>query len=67
MAIRKELIDERIVNALISGEDSPEILSRKVRGKLRKKEKLVKESLKGYLNQFHRASCWSHSTSTTSS
>ena len=36
----------RIVEALIAGEDSPEILSWKVRGKLRKKEKLVKESLK---------------------
>lgn len=44
----------RIIDALISGEDSPEILSWKVRGKLRKKEKLVKESLKGYFNQFHR-------------
>jgi hypothetical protein len=34
----------RIVEALIAGEDSPAILSWKVRGKLRKKEKLVKES-----------------------
>jgi transposase len=36
-----------IVEALIFGEDSPERLSWKVRGSLRKKEKLVKESLKG--------------------
>jgi transposase len=41
----------RIVEALIAGEDSPEILSWKVRGKLRKKEKLVKESLKGYFTR----------------
>jgi transposase len=44
----------RIIEAMIAGEDSPEILSWKVRGKLRDKEKLVKESLKGYFNQFHR-------------
>jgi transposase len=43
-----------IIEALIRGEDSPEILSWKVRGSLRKKEKLVKESLKGYFNDFHR-------------
>ena len=45
----------RIVEALIAGEDSAEILSWKVRGSLRKKEKLVKESLKGCFNEFHRA------------
>ena len=39
---------------MISGEDSPELLSWKVRGKLRKKEKQVKESLKGCFNEFHR-------------
>jgi transposase len=50
----------RIVEALIAGEDSPEILSWKVRGKLRKKEKLVKESLKGYFNEFHRTMLESH-------
>lgn len=44
-----------IIEALIRGEDSPEILSWKVRGRLRKKEKLVKESLKGYFNEFHRS------------
>jgi transposase len=44
----------RIVEALIRGEDSPEILSWKLRGHLRKKEKLVKESLKGCFNEFHR-------------
>jgi transposase len=44
----------RIVEALIQGQDSPEILSWKVRGRLRKKEKLVQESLKGYFNEFHR-------------
>lgn len=45
---------QRIITALIAGQDSPEILSWKVRGKLRKKEKLVKESLKGYFTAFHR-------------
>ncbi len=44
-----------IIEAMIRGEDSPEILSWKVRGSLRKKEKLVKESLKGYFQPFHRA------------
>jgi transposase len=44
----------RIIEGLIGGEDSPEILSWKVRGRLREKEKLVKESLKGYFNEFHR-------------
>ena len=50
----------RIVEALIAGEDSPDILSWKVRGRLRKKEKLVKESLKGYFNGFHRMMLESH-------
>ena len=43
-----------IVEALIAGEESVERLSWKVRGSLRKKEKEVKESLKGYFNEFHR-------------
>lgn len=49
-----------IVEALIAGEDSPEKLSWKVRGSLRKKEKLVKESLKGYFTEFHRSMLESH-------
>lgn len=44
----------RIIEAMIAGEESAEILSWKVRGKLRKKEKVVKESLKGYFQEFHR-------------
>lgn len=44
----------RIIEGLIGGQDSAERLSWKVRGKLRKKEKLVNESLKGYFNDFHR-------------
>jgi hypothetical protein len=44
----------RIIEAMIAGEDSAELLSWKVRGKLRKQEKLVKESLKGCFNAFHR-------------
>jgi transposase len=44
----------RIMEAMIAGEDSPELLSWKLRGKLRKKEKLVRESLKGCFNDFHR-------------
>ena len=46
---------KRIIEALIRGEDSPAILSWKVRGRLRAKEKLVKESLKGYFTEFHRS------------
>jgi transposase len=49
-----------IVEALIAGEDSPEKLSWKARGSVRKKEKLVKESLKGYFNEFHRSMLESH-------
>lgn len=44
----------RILEAMIAGQDSPEMLSWKVRGKLRKKEKQVKESLKGCFDEFHR-------------
>ena len=43
-----------IIEALIGGETSPEKLSRKVRGSLRKKEQQVKESLKGCFAEFHR-------------
>ena len=50
----------RIVEALIAGQDSPEILSWKVKGRLRKKAKLVKESLKGYFRDFHRTMLESH-------
>jgi hypothetical protein len=50
----------RIIRAMIAGEDSPELLSWKVRGKLRKKEKLVRESLKGYFNEFHRMMLKAH-------
>lgn len=43
-----------IIEAMIAGEDSPELLAWKVKGKLRKREKEVKESLKGCFNEFHR-------------
>lgn len=49
-----------IIQAMIAGEDSPELLSWKVRGKLRKKEKLVRESLKGYFKEFHRMMLKAH-------
>jgi transposase len=45
---------QRIITAMIAGEDSPELLSWKLRGKLRKKEKLVRESLQGCFSDFHR-------------
>lgn len=45
---------QRIIQALIEGEDSPAILSWKVRGRLHAKRELVKESLKGYFREFHR-------------
>jgi transposase len=50
----------RIIEAMIAGQDSPELLSWKVRGKLRKKEKQVKESLKGCFNEFHRMMLKAH-------
>ena len=50
----------RIVEALIAGQDSPEVLSWKVKGRLRKKAKLVKESLKSYFRDFHRTMLESH-------
>ena len=49
-----------IVEALIAGEESADRLSWKVRGSLRKKEKQVKESLKGYFTGFHRSMLESH-------
>ncbi|HUE01455.1 MAG TPA: hypothetical protein VMR62_17920 [Bryobacteraceae bacterium] len=38
----------------VLGEDSPELLSGRLRGSLQKKKKLAQESLKGYFNDFHR-------------
>ena len=49
-----------IIEAMIAGQDSPELLSWKVRGRLRKKEKLVKESLQGCFHEFHRKMLESH-------
>lgn len=49
-----------IVEALSAGQDSAERLSWKGRGSLRKKVALVKESLKGYFTEFHRATLESH-------
>lgn len=43
-----------IIEAMIAGEESPELLSCRVRGNLQKKKKLVRESLKGYFDSFHR-------------
>ncbi len=48
------LSGRRIIEALIGGEDSPEILSWKLKGKLRAKEKEVRDSLKGCFQPFHR-------------
>ena len=45
---------------MIAGQDSPELLSWRVRGKLRKKEKQVPESLKGYFTEFHRLMLKAH-------
>lgn len=39
---------------MIAGELSPDKLSWKVRGSLRKKEKEVKQPLKGCFDEFHR-------------
>ena len=49
-----------IIEAMIAGEDSPDLLAWKVKGKLRKKEKQVKESLKGCFNEFHRTMLKTH-------
>lgn len=48
------LSGRRIIEAMIAGEESPERLSWRLRGTLRKKERQVKESLKGCFNAFHR-------------
>jgi transposase len=48
------LSGRNIIEAMIAGQDSPERLSWKVRGNLRKKERLVKEAMKGCFNDFHR-------------
>jgi transposase len=48
------LTGRSIIEAMIAGVESPERLSWKVKGSLRKKEKQVKESLKGCFNAFHR-------------
>lgn len=45
---------QAILKAIIDGQDSPERLSWKAKGKLRKKAAQVKESVKGYLTEFHR-------------
>lgn len=48
------LSGRRIIEAMVAGEESPELLSWKLRGTARKKEKLVRESLKGCFDEFHR-------------
>lgn len=50
----------RIIEAMIAAQDSPELLSRRVRGELRKKEKQGKESLKGCFQEFHRRMLAAH-------
>jgi transposase len=54
------LTGRRIIEAMIAGEDSPELLAWKVKGKLRKKEKQVKEALKGCFHEFHRTMLKTH-------
>ena len=44
----------RIIEAMIAGEDSPGLLSLRIRGKLQRKAKQVRESLKGTFDDFHR-------------
>lgn len=48
------LSGQLIIQALISGQDSAERLSWKLRGSLRKKEKQVEQALKGGFSEFHR-------------
>lgn len=48
------LSGRRMIEAMIAGEESPERLSWRLKGSLRKKEEQVKESLKGCFNAFHR-------------
>ncbi len=45
---------QRIIEALIAGETSPDKLSWKVKGRLREKEKEVRQALVGCLDEFHR-------------
>lgn len=44
----------RIIEAMIAGQESPELLSWKLRGRARSKERLACEALKGCFNAFHR-------------
>jgi transposase len=44
----------RIMEAMIAGVDSPELLSWRIRGRLCKKAQQVRESLKGCFQEFHR-------------
>jgi len=45
---------QKIIEALIAGERSPDKLSWKVKGRLRKKEKEVRQSLVGCFDEFHQ-------------
>ena len=45
---------QRIIQAMVEGQESAEVLSWKLNGKLRPKEKQVRESLKGCFDEFHR-------------
>jgi transposase len=54
------LSGRNIIEAMIAGQDSPERLSWNVRGNLPKKERLVKESLKGCCGDFHRLMLKTH-------
>jgi transposase len=54
---------QNIIRALIAGETSPDRLSWKVRGPLRKKEKQVRQSMVGCFDEFHRqmlSLMWAH-------
>lgn len=44
----------RILRAMVEGQQSAEILSWKARGKMRHKQGLIKESVKGYFTDHHR-------------
>jgi transposase len=46
---------QKIVESLIEGQTCPDRLSWKVRGRLRKKEKEVRQSMVGCFDEFHRA------------
>jgi transposase len=48
------LSGRRIIEAMIAGQESPDLLSWKLCGRARSKEKLVRESLKGCFDAFHR-------------